>query len=467
MKILLIQPKYNDTWASPPIGIGYIASVLENDGYKVDFIDLTLHHLSDTKFKELIMRINPDVIGISLMSRALPECKKLVSKIREVADRPIVLGGPQCTVMPTFTLEYTLADFGIVGEGEITFKELIQSLEAGEGNFNKINGLTFVNKNGKYVVNKPRKFIENLDQIPFPSWHLMKPVEYKIVPALTPIKRTPVAPIITTRGCPFKCSFCGGSIVWKRTFRMRSPHSVVDEIEMLMKDYGVKEIFLSDDNFTLVKEHVIGVCEEIIKRKLNISWACPNGVRIDCLDTEILQVMKEAGCHLLGFGIESGNQKILDKAHKQLDLQLVPKVVKEAKRLGLTTYGFFIIGLPGETIRTIMQTIDFAKSLQLDRAWFNILVPYPGTEVFNKYLKKKPLTKISWANIDASTGMIASSIEYKELKEEDLIYWQRRALWEFYLRPEHFISVIKNFSFGSLKTLIRTSFFKNLFKKKK
>ena len=468
MKILLINPRYKNTWAAPPIGLGYIASTLENSGYhQVVLIDLTLHPLSNVEFKKLILKVNPDVIGISLMVIALLECRELVSTIQSVTDSPIVLGGPQCSTMPIFTLRYITADFIVIGEGESTFLELVQSLEAREKNYYKIDGLAFIDKNGKSVINNSRRFINNLDNISFPAWHLMKPSDYKYVPALTPVKGTPIAPIITTRGCPYNCSFCGGPIVWRRTFRKRSPNNIVDEIEMLIKDYKVKEIFISDDNFTLLKKHVVEICKEIIKRELDISWSCPNGVRIDCLDNEILKLMKKAGCHLLGFGIESGNQKILDNANKQLDLQVVYKIVKEAKRLNLTTYGFFIIGLPGETSKTIRQTINFAKILQLDYAWFNILMPYPGTKIFNNFIKNKQLNQINWADINSNTGMITQGIKYKDLEKEDLIYWQRRAIREFFLRPKYIMRIIRNTSFGSIKTLFQTSFFKSLFKRTK
>lgn len=461
MQVLLIQPEYKDTWGSTPVGLGYIASVLENDGHKVSFYDLTKAPLSDEKFKKYVSEASPELIGISLMCRALPEVRRLVYNIRKVSDVPICLGGPQATTLPEFTLEYTKADFAVIGEGELTTKELVSHLEEGGGNFSEINGLAFFG-NKKVNINKPRGLIKDLDQIPFPAWHLMPPSEYKIAPVLSHAKRYPIAPLVTTRGCPYNCNFCGGPIIWKRRFRMRSPKNVVDEIEMLMKRYGVKEIFISDDNFTLIKEHAIGICNEILERNLNISWACPNGVRVDRLDRELLQIMKKAGCHLIGLGIESGNQEILNRANKHLDLKLVSKVVKEAKQIGITTYGFFIIGLLGENPQTIRQTIDFAKGLPLDRAWFNILVPYPGTEIFTEFTRSKSLKEVDWKNIDATTGMIATGIKYQELTAEDLVYWQRKAAREFYLRPKILINVLKNIRYDGLKTMTRTSFFKNL-----
>ncbi len=468
MKVLLVQPEYQDTWAAPPLAIGYLASVLKITGHKVNFIDLTLNPLSEQDFKQNVLGFNPDLIAISLMVRALPNVKKLVKWAKEIRDIPVVIGGPQPTIESLFTLQYTAADFAVIGEGERTIIELIKALQ-GARQYENIDGLAFFSqRENSYKVNKPREFISNLDEIPFPEWDMISPLKYKINPALTPVKKTPIAPIITTRGCPYSCTFCAGPLVWRKTFRMRSAKNIADEMGMLIQKYNVKEFFISDDNFTLKKSHVMDLCNEIIKRKINVPWACPNGIRIDKVDDEMLESMSKAGCHLVGFGIESGNQEILNNADKQLNLEQVEKIVKMAKRHKLMTYGFFIIGLPGENLQTINQTIDFAKRLPLDRAWFNVLVPYPGTEIFNMYSQKKPYAEIDWSNIDASTGMIAEGIAYKDLTGPDLVYWQRRALREFYLsNPRRFFSVANHMSIGSIRTLLKTSFFKKLIFKKK
>ena len=254
--------------------------------------------------------------------------------------------------------------------------------------------------------------------------------------------------------------------MWKRSFRMRGASNIADEIEMLRDKFGVKQIFLSDDNFTLQKKHAMDMCKEILKRKIKMPWACPNGVRVDKVDDELFGLMREAGCYLVGFGIESGSQKVLNRAQKQLDLSQVERVVRLAKKHKLLTYGFFIIGLIGETKKTIRETIDFAKRLPLDRAWFNVLVPYPGTEVFDVYAQGKSYDEIDWAGTDATTGMIAKGIKYNDLTAEDMVYWQRRALKEFYLAsPKRVFSVLRNMSPGSIKTLMKTSFFKHWVKR--
>ncbi|MDD5731015.1 MAG: radical SAM protein [Candidatus Omnitrophica bacterium] len=461
-KVLLIQPEYKDTWAAPPLGLGYVASALRNAGNEVFLEDLTLNPLSKEGFKDLVRALKPDIIAISLMVRALPQVKLTIGYIKEIGNIPVVIGGPQPTIVPEFTLQYTGADFAVVGEGEITIVELAAVLSAGSGKFDEIEGVAFKGKDGKIQVNKRRNFIKNLDDIAPPAWDLISPLKYKLQPALTPVKNSPIAPIITTRGCPYECSFCAGPTVWKRTFRMRSAEKIVDEIAALAKQHNVRQIFLSDDNFTLSKDHAIRMCKELISRKINLPWACPNGIRIDKVDDELLSYMKKAGCYLVGFGIESGNQEILDRAHKQLDLKRVSEVIKMATRHKMIAYGFFVLGLPGETKATIKQTIDFAKRLPLDRAWFNVLVPYPGTEVFDMYSKGKSYFEIDWGNIDANTGMISEGLKYDDLTGEELVFWQRKALKDFYLSsPKRTFSVLSNMSLGSIKTLMKTSFFKH------
>ena len=463
MKTLLIQPGYEGSIATPPLGLGYIASTLEANGNEVHLIDLTKNPLTHEILNQKVAAIEPEIVGISLMSRALIKVRKLVSALREVTDVPIVLGGPQPSIIPEYTLEQTNAEFAVMGEGEITITELVQTLQKGKNQFNKIAGLAFKGEKGKIHVNPPRKLIENLDDISFPAWHLMLPKSYDYKPVLSTAKAFPIAQMITTRGCPYKCNFCGGHAIWGRTFRRRSPRNVVDEMQLLIEKYGVSEIFFCDDNFTLGRTHAAEVCNEIIRRGIDIFWACPNGVRIDHLDKDLLRLMRKAGCHSLGFGIESGNQSILDRANKNLDLKKVRQVLSNAHNEGITTYGFFILGLIGETPATIRQTINFAKELPLDRAWFNILIPFPGTEVFDLFIRNQCLEDLNWDEIDSSTGMITTGIEYESLTADDLVRWQRKAVREFYARPRILFNVLKTLSFGGLKTLVHQSFFKRLF----
>lgn len=453
MKILLIKPDYGSHVITPPLGLGYIASVLEMDGHDVHIVDLATDHLSDDGFLRTVKKREPDLIGFSLMSdvKVLSKVREIITNLRRVSEAPIVIGGPQVSSLPAFTLQYTRANFAVIGEGENTMKELARALDKESGEeFDSIRGLAFLEGNGNVRINEPRELIKNLDQIPFPAWHLMPPSKYRISPVLASVKRQPVAPIITSRGCPFLCTFCAGHVTWGRTFRVRSPKNVVDEIEMLVEKYGVREIQISDDNFTLIRKHAFEVCREIIRRKIDIYWSCPNGVRADKLDRELLYTMKLAGCHLFGFGIESGNQKTLHRIKKRLDLEVVSKAVKTAKDLGITTVGFFILGLPGENFQDIQRTINFAKNIPLDRAWFSTLNLLPGAELFWDFLKDDNIAEI---DID-KLNVILSGAGTSNLTKNALKKAQKLALMKFYLEPTRLLKLLRSTGIQQLRTFM-------------
>jgi len=249
------------------------------------------------------------------------------------------------------------------------------------------------------------------------------------MPAGTVYKERPFAPIITTRGCPYQCLYCSAPITQGRKMRYRDPVKVVDEIENLINNYGVKEIQIEDDNFTLKKQHATAVCEEIIKRKIKIHWSLPNGVRIDKLDPELLKLMKKSGCYYMALGIESANQRILDIIKKRLDKNLVRKVVTWVKDSGIDAVGFFMIGMPTETKKEIMNTINFACSLDLERASFHKATPYPGTELYDLWLAKYSKNK----NIDWKTfSCYEFNADWAEVSPKDIEKFQKIAFFKFY-----------------------------------
>jgi len=260
------------------------------------------------------------------------------------------------------------------------------------------------------------------------------------------VKKFPVAPIITTRGCPFNCSFCASKCMWMQKLRFRNPIRVVDEIELLNKQYGVKEFHFEDDNFTANKNHAMKVCQEIIRRNLDIVWACPNGVRIDTLDEQLLRIMKKSGCYLLAFGIETGSQEIADNMNKHLDLSKVPEKLKMVRDAGIETWGFFIIGLPGDNVKTISKTIDFAVSNAFRRAQFCIFTPLPGSEIFSKMENKD----YDWDKFNFFNTAYCTSLQEKEIQE-----LHKKAFRKFYLRPSIIFGLIRNLKLRQVKWLLK------------
>ncbi|MEK7817568.1 MAG: radical SAM protein, partial [Actinomycetota bacterium] len=310
------------------------------------------------------------------------------------------------------------------------------------------------------------------------AWDLMDPRSYPDLPHQLLHKKFPVAPVMTSRGCPYDCSFCASTALWGRGWRTRSAANVVDEIEMLVRDFDVKEIHFEDDNFTLKASHAAAVCEEILRRGIDIVWACPNGVRIDTLDDDLLELMRRSGCYSLGFGIESGSQAVLEKNNKKLKLDRVADQVRMVKRHGIEAFGFFIIGLPGETADTIRETIRYARRVPIDRANFGLLSPLPGSGIFNEYVLAKSGGEAKAVGGAKSSGEAKSGGDAKSgsegfdhrvlnyfnpfpiggLDSRELNRWQRRAVYSFYLRPGPLLKVVRDLRPAQVKQMLRALF---------
>jgi len=421
---------------NPPIGLGYLASILRENGHEAYIIDCAILKQSYSQIISQIKQINPDVIGITALSSYYSEMRNLSFAVRKLG-LPIILGGVHATALPELSLKEYRAEFVVVGEGELTILELINNWNDIESR-KKVRGVAYV-ENGKVKINPRRELIQNLDEIPFPAWDLINPLKYPREPHGHWIKRFPIAPILTTRGCPYSCSYCASTNFWGNKFRRRSPKNVVDEIEYLVDKFGIREIHIWDDNFTLIKKHVVGVCREILQRNLDLSLSCPNGVRIDRLNREVLKIMKRAGFYSLTFAIESGAQSVLDKANKNINLRIIPKITKLAKRMGFFIPSFFVFGLPGETYGTARKTIQFAKSLPLDSAVFFMAKPLPGSKLFEELLEKKDPEKINydWFHFYVTRNqLILSDGKRKLMLPKD-------AYREFFFRPKQIFRFIK------------------------
>lgn len=424
MKILLIQPKFKTHLITPPLGLGYLASSLRQDNHYVQLLDCVAHNIN---ILDCIERLKPDFIGITVISPSYTAVIDLIANIRHVSNAKIVIGGCHATALPEQSLRYTKADYCIIGEGEITFRELCSYMD-----YHDVKGIAYWNNNS-IVINQERKLIQDLDSIPFPAWDLLNPNNYPPTPHGAFYKQFPIAPITTTRGCPYNCIFCASKVMWRQKLRVRSSKNVVDEIEYLNTKFGVREFHFEDDNFTFSKQHAMDVCTEIIRRGIKISWACPNGVRIDKLDKELISVMKQSGCYQLSFGIESGNQSILNSINKHLDIKAVPHTINMIKDAGILTCGFFMIGLPDDTEKTVKETTDFALSVPFDRAQFSRFLPLPGTKPFEEWYKNG---NVNWNFFGDTT------YKPKNLRSEDVIELQKKAFRKFYMRPKTLIKTL-------------------------
>lgn len=405
MKVILINPRLSKkirVKIYPPIGLGYLASYLENAGHKVRIVDSLVMNYDMDDIKKELKQFDPDVVGVTATTPYIYEALLIVKIAKENNPNCMtVLGGPD----PTFRAKEILkespyVDVIVRGEGEITFTELLEKKK--KEDLFTVDGISF-RLDGRIIENKNRKFIEDLDSLPFPAHHLLPKYDSYPLFLNLRIKGQPYTSISTCRGCTFDCAFCSSCVLWGRRWRARSPENVVEELKLLRYKYGLKVIdFVADDTFTVDKKRVLRICELIIEEGLDISWECE--ARVDLFDRDIAIALKKAGCYLVQFGIESGVQKTLDFLNKGFRAEDAERAVKIAKNAGLKAGSNFMIGVPGETKEMINTTIFFAKKLDLDVTSFTILVPLPGSKIYkiaeeNNLLLTKDWSKYNLSNI--------------------------------------------------------------------
>lgn len=474
MKILLINPPYTNFEGMKesggymmPLGLAYLAAYLRTKvKCHIAILDTEVRGLKYDQIKKEIKKENPDIVGITCPTPTMSHVFRIVKMVKEEINPKCqtVAGGIHPTALPRETIQDPFIDFLVAGEGEITFFELVEALMKKKKDFSHIDGLYF-KKNGKIIANKPRQFIEDLDSIPFPARDLFD-LEIYAQAVTKKISDERAGPILTARGCAFHCTHCISQKMWSRRVRFRSPPNILKEIEECINKYGIKEINFFDDTFTLDQKRAMEICQMIIDKNLNIHWNALS--RVNTISKELIAKMKEAGCGKIQFGIESGSQKILNLMRKQATLAMARKAVKIVDQAGISVIASFMLGNVGETEKTIKQTIDFAKELPLDNATFFITSPYPGTEIYNLAEKEGFITKeTKWEEFAPLTNTSPILIQ-KNISKERLVYWQKRAFREFYLRPKYIFQKIKRIkSLGSIEMILEglRILFRILFKK--
>ncbi len=430
MKILLINPGYWDLYKKnvtmesilPPLHMLYLTSVAEQHGHTVEALDM---HAVQMTPDEVVKRAkDKDLVGLYCTVATAYNVYALAKMIKEkVGDIPIVVGGPHPSVFPQEPVETGVIDFSVIGEGEDTFIELIDVLER-EKDVGNVHGICF-RDNGEYKLTPQRKLIEDLDRIPFPAYHHTDVKKF-----FYPYReKLPIVSIMSSRGCTFGCTFCNKS-VFGRTIRFRSHDNFIEEMTRMVDDFKVREFIICDDIFTVNKKRAIQICNTIADQGWDISLSCVNGLRVDSINDEVLAALKKAGCYLIAYGIESGNQKVLDSVKKGIKLDQVRVAVKKTKEHGITALGNFIIGFPEDTEETIKDTIKFAKLCTI--AKFNILTPYPGTEIFAQLEAEGRIKTYDWSHYIHHGKMV---FDHPNLSEERLAELYKRAYREVYINP--------------------------------
>jgi len=425
----------------PPLGIAYISSVLREAGYKVKILDVIALNLTTQEVRDKISGEAPDIIGITAMTSSIRGALE-AARLSKESGAITVMGGPHLAIYPEETLSYDFVDYGIVGEGEYPMLELVRAIESGQP-IQNIKGLVYkedsdVRINDAYIV-------PELDKIPFPARDLLPMEKYSSIIGLHP-----VTTMISARGCPYQCGFCfkGPS---DRKYRTRSAQNVVDEMELVVKKYGIREIMFYDDILTFKRDYIVNICNEILKRGLKVKWESPT--RIDKVDFNLLKLMRKAGCIRLRYGVESGDPDILKLMGKGTNLSKVRDVFEWTEKAGIETFAYFIIGYIHETPRTIRRTLSLARSLNPALVMFTIATPYPRTPLYEMAQNEGFVDGDYWKEF--TLGLRDDRLPYFVSDGEK---WIRNAYRSFYFRPNYILKrLFKTRSWGDIRKYIQAA----------
>lgn len=417
----------------PWLGLATIAAPLVQKGYGVKVVDMDLPGMTLAELRRTVRDYPPSYAGITGTTPLYSEMVNLSRLVKDTVNSiTVVVGGVHASVLPEEFMRLDSVDVVVYGEGDFTLVDVLSGVPLEE-----VRGI-YYKSDGTVVQNEPRQRVQNLDTLPYPAWDLFDLGRYEA--SYLAVRKNPVGPLETSRGCVFGCSFCNKSI-FGRAFRVKSVGRVVDEMEYMLK-VGFREIHIQDDGFSTNLERAKEICDEIVRRRLRFPWSLFNGVRVDRVDLELMQKLKKAGCYQVAFGFESGNQEVLNAAQKGTTLDQARQAVKMAKAAGLWTFGFFMFGLSGETEETMQETIDFAVELDLDLAKFDITIPYPGTPLYDMWKAKGYIKTEEWSHYLCHDYDV-QIYEHPNVGWQSLQHYYRKAYRTYYLRPKFFFKRFK------------------------
>jgi len=463
MKILLIHPPLENLLTvgipslvekrgfNPSMGILYVAAYsAQNTDHIVDVLDAPLEGVGYDKLEQIIREREPDIVGISTLTFSLIDSVKTARIVKKVSKSiPVVFGGIHVSLFPIETISLEEVDYAVVGEGEITFAELIENIGNTE-RLKTVKGLLF-KENGRIIDTGPRPLIEDLDRLPFPARRL---TSFQNFYSLN--KKTLATTMITSRGCPYNCLFCIRPR-FGRKFRSRSPQNVVSELKECLS-MGIGEFFIYDDIFTISRQRVLDICDKIIDEGLEVEWSVMT--RVDRIDREMIKKMKRAGCTRIRYGIESGTTEILKVLRKGITLEQVREAFRITKAEGISTVAYFMIGAPTETKQQIMETIRMARELNAAYTNFSIVTLYPGTDLYSLGLKRGILERDCWRHFSKNPRPNFQLPLWEEkFTRHELIKIQSSAYSSVYFRPSYIARKLSKIStWKGLREIIRLGF---------
>jgi anaerobic magnesium-protoporphyrin IX monomethyl ester cyclase len=418
-----------------PIGLAYVAAALEKSGFQVDMLDNYLLEKPIDEVKGELKRLNPEIVGLTCSSATYSRCVETAKAVKETLPScKVVVGGWHPSYEPESMLQHPEIDYVVMGEGERAMSELAACITKGEDAkaVAQIAGVAYRHE-GKIVKNAQR-FISNMDEIPFPAWHLLPLHLYDRRIEFLSVK--PVDNMSIARGCPFNCAFCETKQLWGRTCRTFSPLRVLEEIKHLMGNYGTKGIYFINDNFTIRKKETSELCTLIKKEKLDIEWLCDT--RADLITRDLLRDMKSAGCKTIWFGGESGSPRILKKLNRNITIEQMERALKMCREEGIQTACSFLLGIPGETAEDMEATFKFARKLDPDWCRFNVFVAVPGSVLYDEVMEKGLYDRVE---------DFAAYVKTDEFDYESMLEVQRRFHRNFNRSPKRVLRKMRNDGF--------------------
>jgi len=451
-KILFIHPpsdvklKIHKGLKYPPMGIAFISAVVREQGHSVRIFDGNVEKYPFEKLRQILAEFRPDVVGIGFTSLLAHSAYNTAEFVKKNVSQPVTVlaGGYHPTVMCDEVIKDKNFDYVFVGEAEQTILEWLQMFEAGKDEFKKIKGLVF-RKGNEIIHTERRELIADLDNLTIPAYDLLLVNHYSSMIST----RKPYVTFIRSRGCPFKCTFCGVQSMFGHKYRCQSPEKTVSEIDTLVNQFNVKEILFKDSEFLIDRKNVAEFCKLMIAKKYDLIWSC--NARVDMVDEEILTLMKKAGCKMVTYGVESGNQEILYRLKKNFKINKAREAIKMTKKVGMKCIANFMFGNPGETRTNVEETIKFMREVNPDFINCAYLTAFPGSKLYEQALSE------NWF-IDGkpvSYGYEDLKLNATEMSLEELSQVLKYAIKKFYFRPRYILKRMMNLNSAEIKNNIK------------
>lgn len=422
---------------TPQLGVGYLASTLRAHGHRVDLVHSDAAGWDVDDVVRHVLRTRPDVVGFTVVTMAYDVVRRLCHRLRAQGyDGAILLGGNHVTALPELSLRQTGATAVLRGEGERSLPALLAELAAGRPPAG-VRGVTWTDGDAVHS-NPPVALIDDLDSIPFPAWDLMPPKSFPYAPHQLFFKRFPVAPITLSRGCPFQCTYCASQGQWGRTWRYRSIDNVMEEITLLVREYGVRELHFEDDEFLGKEDRILELCDRLSAADFGLVWSLPNGVRTNAVTDRLLAAMKRAGCYEVGLGIDAPFAHQQKRVLKPRAEDAAARAIAKVREHGMEVRGFWILGFDVDTEEDVRRSIDYLVSLPTEFAAIGVAAPLPGSPDFERFRATIDLETFDWQRVS-----YFKALDTPNLPRDRLQVLLREAVLRFYLRPRPLWAIAK------------------------